>query len=91
MTDTRSCAMCGASLEGRRRQARFCTAECRRAAWRSRQAEKASRTVSAGAERLPSGGIRARIGPCLEFDLPEDWPERSERFWSRCYREMAHL
>ena len=86
----RVCEACGSSLEGRRRQARFCSADCRRAAWRSREAEKASRTVSPDAERLPDGRIHARIGPCLEFDLPADWPERSERFWRRCYRESAH-
>jgi hypothetical protein len=83
MSPARTCARdgCDRSLEGKRRDARFCGPDCRRAAWGSRQERKAFRTPFAGAERLPDGRYRLRIGPCLEFDLPADFPERSRRFW----------
>jgi hypothetical protein len=34
MTDERACPMCGDGLEGRRGDARYCSAACRAEAWR---------------------------------------------------------
>ena len=83
MSPARTCALdgCNRSLEGKRKDARFCSPECRRAAWGARQESKAFRTPFTDAERLPDGRYRVRIGPCLEFEVPADWPERSTRFW----------
>ena len=42
MTADRPCERCGAPLEGRRPEARFCSAACRRAAGRERETRSAS-------------------------------------------------
>jgi hypothetical protein len=41
----RTCIECGTSIEGYRRQARYCGGPCRAAASRARKAEKAARAV----------------------------------------------
>jgi hypothetical protein len=81
----RVCGCCGASLEGKRRHAQYCGADCRRAAWAKRRRgsiEKASETLPVDAQRLRDGRIRTIIGPCLTITVPGDWPERSARFWT---------
>jgi hypothetical protein len=85
VTAARTCAVCGASLDGRRSHAVYCSSSCRGAAWATRRlaaAEKALETLSAGSQRLRDGRIRTPIGPRLTITVPADWPERSARFWN---------
>jgi hypothetical protein len=65
VTDTRACAWCGASLEGRRRDARFCGDACRHASWSSHKTPAQPDPVSeptTDAVTAPNGFCEATDG-----------------------------
>jgi hypothetical protein len=74
---SRVCACgCEASLVGLRSDAVWASDACRKRAQRAASPDKARTRNGHG------DAIHVRIGPCLEFELPLDWPELSERFWA---------
>lgn len=79
---SRSCECCGASLEGKRRHARFCSADCRRQSHR----ERAPQGVVTQVRRL----ARGRVAVTLHFE-PED-AERALRLMpgGRAIVAVAH-
>lgn len=62
--DTRACAWCGGSLEGRRVDASYCGDACRHAAWRARKHATQAKGVSESSpsEETASNGFRAAAG-----------------------------
>lgn len=74
----RACANCGASLEGRRGNVKFCGAWCRKTAWMRKRAQDLGGTDGNGFEL----GLTLSVGRLIREPLPDDWPERSARFWT---------
>lgn len=75
----RACRECGALFEAKPSK-RFCGAECRYQHWnRNNPRRRASQPYNAS--RAPSD-MRFVVGRHLSFDVPEDWPDRSRRFWA---------
>lgn len=84
----RTCAHCATSLDGYRRQARYCGGPCRAAASRARAAERSSSVVSAPEPSVLDEGAQKRtqeatwrlatpaeeaLAERLHQDYPELW------------------